>query len=140
GSACDSLHASRREPRVRRGSSAAFMTSAALRICADVDHLPMALRLRARGAARWPSAETTRAGIVRKARLNPPSVSYYARCLATRRSIVPRAPTAKEDCNVKKVSATAAEALSGLLHDGMTIAAGGFGLCGIPENLIQALL
>ncbi len=26
------------------------------------------------------------------------------------------------------------------LHDGMTISVGGFGLCGIPENLIQALL
>ncbi|HXR52332.1 MAG TPA: CoA-transferase, partial [Steroidobacteraceae bacterium] len=32
--------------------------------------------------------------------------------------------------------ATCAEALEGL-EDGMTIAAGGFGLCGIPENLIQ---
>jgi 3-oxoacid CoA-transferase subunit A len=30
-------------------------------------------------------------------------------------------------------------ALTGLLHDGMTIAAGGFGLCGIPENLIGAI-
>ncbi len=26
-----------------------------------------------------------------------------------------------------------------LLHDNMTIAAGGFGLCGIPQNLIAAL-
>lgn len=34
---------------------------------------------------------------------------------------------------------TAQEALSGLLFDGMTIMAGGFGLCGIPENLILAL-
>jgi len=30
-------------------------------------------------------------------------------------------------------------ALDGLLHDGMTIAAGGFGLCGIPETLIDAI-
>jgi len=30
-------------------------------------------------------------------------------------------------------------ALSGLLFDGMTIMAGGFGLCGIPENLILAI-
>ena len=30
-------------------------------------------------------------------------------------------------------------ALDGLLFDGMTIMAGGFGLCGIPENLILAL-
>ncbi|SMC33568.1 3-oxoacid CoA-transferase subunit A [Novosphingobium sp. B1] len=32
-----------------------------------------------------------------------------------------------------------ADALDGLLFDGMTIVAGGFGLCGIPENLIEAL-
>ena len=35
--------------------------------------------------------------------------------------------------------ATAADALDGLLFDGMTIAAGGFGLCGIPENLIASI-
>ena len=40
---------------------------------------------------------------------------------------------------MKKVYATAAEALEGLLFDGMSIAAGGFGLCGIPENLIAAI-
>jgi 3-oxoacid CoA-transferase subunit A len=40
---------------------------------------------------------------------------------------------------MNKVHATAPEALSGLLRDGMTIMAGGFGLCGIPENLILAL-
>lgn len=34
---------------------------------------------------------------------------------------------------------TAAEALDGLLFDGMTLMVGGFGLCGIPENLILAL-
>ena len=33
----------------------------------------------------------------------------------------------------------AAAALDGLLHDGMTIVAGGFGLCGIPEKLIAAI-
>src|SRR5471032_2349822 len=33
----------------------------------------------------------------------------------------------------------AREALAGVLFDGMTIMAGGFGLCGIPENLIFAL-
>ncbi|MEL6126675.1 MAG: CoA transferase subunit A [Pseudomonadota bacterium] len=38
-----------------------------------------------------------------------------------------------------KVMANAAEALDGLLTDGMLIAAGGFGLCGIPENLIAAI-
>jgi 3-oxoacid CoA-transferase subunit A len=40
---------------------------------------------------------------------------------------------------MKKVYGSAAEALDGLLFDGMTIAAGGFGLCGIPELLITAI-
>jgi 3-oxoacid CoA-transferase subunit A len=40
---------------------------------------------------------------------------------------------------MKKVYSSAAEALDGLLSDGMTIMSGGFGLCGIPENLILAL-
>ncbi|MEM1297634.1 MAG: CoA transferase subunit A [Pseudomonadota bacterium] len=38
-----------------------------------------------------------------------------------------------------KVYSSAAEALEGLLSDDMMIAAGGFGLCGIPENLITAI-
>jgi 3-oxoacid CoA-transferase subunit A len=38
-----------------------------------------------------------------------------------------------------KVYADAGSALDGLLFDGMTIMAGGFGLCGIPENLIAAV-
>ncbi|WP_226621917.1 CoA transferase subunit A [Alloyangia pacifica] len=41
---------------------------------------------------------------------------------------------------MKKVYGSAAEALDGLLFDGMTIAAGGFGLCGIPELLIDAMV
>jgi 3-oxoacid CoA-transferase subunit A len=40
----------------------------------------------------------------------------------------------------QKICANAQDALSGLLFDGMTIAAGGFGLCGIPETLIAALV
>ena len=40
---------------------------------------------------------------------------------------------------MNKVYGSAAEALDGALHDGMTIAAGGFGLCGIPELLIAAI-
>ncbi|MBR9764976.1 MAG: CoA transferase subunit A [Rhodobacteraceae bacterium] len=40
---------------------------------------------------------------------------------------------------MKKVYGSAAEALDGLLSDGMLIAAGGFGLCGIPELLLQAI-
>src|SRR6478672_10001017 len=38
-----------------------------------------------------------------------------------------------------KVYPDAAAALDGLLHDGMMIMAGGFGLCGIPEKLIAAI-
>src|SRR5579859_381768 len=38
-----------------------------------------------------------------------------------------------------KTTDGAREALSGVLFDGMTIMAGGFGLCGIPENLIAAI-
>ena len=38
-----------------------------------------------------------------------------------------------------KVAPDAGEALEGLLFDGMTIMSGGFGLCGIPENLIAAI-
>lgn len=40
---------------------------------------------------------------------------------------------------MKKVYGSAAEALDGVLSDGMLIAAGGFGLCGIPELLLQAI-
>ncbi len=40
---------------------------------------------------------------------------------------------------MKKVYGSASEALDGLLFDGMFIAAGGFGLCGIPELLIDAI-
>ena len=39
-----------------------------------------------------------------------------------------------------KIYPTAEAALDGLLKDGMTIAAGGFGLCGIPERLIDAIV
>ena len=41
---------------------------------------------------------------------------------------------------MKKVYESAGEALEGLLQDGMLIAAGGFGLCGIPELLIDAIV
>jgi 3-oxoacid CoA-transferase subunit A len=40
---------------------------------------------------------------------------------------------------MKKLYPEAAAALDGLLSDGMTICAGGFGLCGIPERLIDAV-
>ena len=40
---------------------------------------------------------------------------------------------------MKKIYGSANEALEGLLFDGMFIAAGGFGLCGLPENLLAAI-
>jgi len=40
---------------------------------------------------------------------------------------------------MNKVYPDAEAALSGLLQDGMMIMAGGFGLCGIPEKLIEAI-
>lgn len=40
---------------------------------------------------------------------------------------------------MSKIYQSATEALDGLLHDGMFIAAGGFGLCGIPELLLSAI-
>lgn len=40
---------------------------------------------------------------------------------------------------MSKVYASAKEALDGLLFDGMSVASGGFGICGIPENLTDAL-
>jgi len=40
---------------------------------------------------------------------------------------------------VNKIFPSAAAALQGIVHDGQLLAVGGFGLCGIPEALIQAL-
>ena len=40
---------------------------------------------------------------------------------------------------MSKIYGSATEALDGLLRDGMLIAAGGFGLCGIPELLLKAI-
>ena len=40
---------------------------------------------------------------------------------------------------MRKVRSSVAEALEGVLRDGMTIMSGGFGLCGIPEALIEGI-
>ena len=40
---------------------------------------------------------------------------------------------------MRKVYGSAADALDGVLGDGMLVAAGGFGLCGIPELLLAAI-
>jgi 3-oxoacid CoA-transferase subunit A len=41
---------------------------------------------------------------------------------------------------MNKVYPSAAEALKGIVRDGQLMAVGGFGLCGIPETLIEALM
>jgi 3-oxoacid CoA-transferase subunit A len=41
---------------------------------------------------------------------------------------------------MSKVRKTAVDALEGLLFDGMTVMSGGFGVCGVPENLIGVVL
>ena len=40
---------------------------------------------------------------------------------------------------MQKLYPNAAAALEGVLADGMTVASGGFGLCGIPERLLDAI-
>jgi 3-oxoacid CoA-transferase subunit A len=40
---------------------------------------------------------------------------------------------------VQKLYPNAKAALAGALHDGMTIMSGGFGLCGVPDALIEAI-
>jgi 3-oxoacid CoA-transferase subunit A len=63
----------------------------------------------------------------------------FLAAFAPNRRTTERARPRKEEPVVDKVRKGADEALSGLLFDGMTIMAGGFGLCGIPENLIAAI-
>jgi hypothetical protein len=46
---------------------------------------------------------------------------------------------ATEEPPMNKVFPDAETALADLLHDGMMVMAGGFGLCGIPEKLIGAI-
>jgi 3-oxoacid CoA-transferase subunit A len=48
-------------------------------------------------------------------------------------------PSGLEVISMNKIYPDANSALAGLLHDGMLLAIGGFGLCGIPEALILAL-
>ena len=43
------------------------------------------------------------------------------------------------ESGVNKIFPSAAEALKGIVADGQLIGVGGFGLCGIPEALIDAL-
>jgi len=45
----------------------------------------------------------------------------------------------QKDDGMRKIFPSAAEALKGIVHDGQLMAVGGFGLCGIPEALINAL-
>ena len=78
--------------------------------------------------------------------LESPAAETLAREPPHPKAVLPPAPgevregrVSWEDHPVKKVYATAEAALAGVVKDGMTIMAGGFGLCGIPETLIEAL-
>jgi 3-oxoacid CoA-transferase subunit A len=51
-----------------------------------------------------------------------------------------RQATQQGETGMKKVYGSASDALDGVLFDGMLIAAGGFGLCGIPELLIDGIV
>src|SRR5215207_4035373 len=62
----------------------------------------------------------------------PPGARYPPARIATR-------TTGGESEPMRKVYPDAREALAGLLRDGMTILSGGFGLCGIPTVLIDAV-
>jgi 3-oxoacid CoA-transferase subunit A len=67
---------------------------------------------------------------------------FYAEILLFSKGERPRAAfgsTKKGDTSMNKVYPDARSALAGVVHDGQTIAVGGFGLCGIPELLIEAL-
>src|SRR5262245_38915563 len=52
--------------------------------------------------------------------------------------VPPQTSSSGERRFMNKVFRTAAEAIADV-HDGATLLVGGFGLCGIPENLIAAL-
>src|SRR6185436_2249079 len=45
----------------------------------------------------------------------------------------------QQESGVNKIYPNAAAALDGVVKDGQLMAVGGFGLCGIPEALIEAL-
>jgi 3-oxoacid CoA-transferase subunit A len=75
---------------------------------------------------------------------NRSTVDGGFRCVATKAMTTgPNPQGAEEDSSdvhmASKLRSTAADALDGVLFDGMMIMAGGFGLCGIPENLIAAI-
>ena len=40
---------------------------------------------------------------------------------------------------MRKIYSSSAEALEGLLRDGVTLMVGGFGLCGVPQSLVRAV-
>jgi 3-oxoacid CoA-transferase subunit A len=54
--------------------------------------------------------------------------------------MIPEAAALPAGGHMNKLFPDATAALDGLLKDGMLIASGGFGLCGIPERLIDAIV
>jgi len=80
---------------------------------------------------RWAAAKKRRSGIGK----SPPGIFPNPRPLGM---VAPTAATSFGR-TMKKVYEDARAALAGQVRDGMTILAGGFGLCGIPSSLIAAL-
>jgi 3-oxoacid CoA-transferase subunit A len=70
---------------------------------------------------------------------SPLQCAAALRRLTSPESLPFMAPRVCEGSPMKKIYPNAAAALEGLLFDGMLIASGGFGLCGIPELLIAAI-
>jgi len=64
---------------------------------------------------------------------------YHAAAFRSAGTILAVALNSKAGLMTQKLRKDAQSALDGLLFDGMTLMAGGFGLCGIPENLIAAI-
>src|SRR5262249_10460190 len=97
--------------------------------------------LSASSRLRQPAVDFIGAGAVAafgRARGRPcavPTLLIPVRVLVTDLRLLP----GDEEVSMKKVYPDAKAALAGLLKDGMLIMAGGFGLCGIPETLIEAI-
>jgi 3-oxoacid CoA-transferase subunit A len=70
---------------------------------------------------------------------NRAGAAEVTRDLAASGAIRPAARERVRRGSMRKVYADATGALAGVIKDGMTIMAGGFGLCGIPEVLIDAV-
>jgi 3-oxoacid CoA-transferase subunit A len=110
-----------------------------------------ARRLQRRGTSMCPGGTPhVNVNIVPRTLRSPSARCERRHCLARRltRSACHRDPLgsynrrltgADDQMTTTKVYPDAKSALQDIVHDGITVMSGGFGLCGIPENLILAL-